>query len=134
MIEATKESPPRQPPETGGTKATPNDTALRQPRQAPPRNQSCGASVTQQVIFGHIDRAIEAERQLAICGWFNPRGLYQVAGQYGLYGNRFADQVCGYLHAYVVNCYEQKRKPDVDHAAAEADYLGVDVTAYELLT
>lgn len=81
-----------------------------------------------------IDKTLEAERQCVVAGWFDPTALYEAAGKYGLYGNRFADGVCGFLHALIVTCHEWGVKPNVDFAEAVADQHGdVDITAREIL-
>lgn len=81
-----------------------------------------------------IDTTIEVERQYVVAGWFDPGHLYAAVGEHGIFGNRFADRVCGFLHAFIVTCHEWGVQPNVDLAEAVAEEHGdVDVTAREIL-
>jgi len=92
-------------------------------------------TISQQAIIGHINRAIELECQLVVCGWSDPAGLYKNALEHGLGAKRLADPLSGFLFAYLCACHEHGRKPDWDEASYVAEtYCDTTISAWEILT
>lgn len=58
-------------------------------------------------------RVLEAERTFVAAAWLDPVSGHDAAFDHGIYGDRFADSLLGFIYSYVVACAELGSEPSL---------------------